>query len=70
MNLKGVRLETTLETFLNEHKEIIIKKSPSGKIEFLVFLEDVQITFLYISSGQLLTLEYIYNGNIVHYECK
>lgn len=68
MNLKGIRLETTLETFLNEHKEIIIVESPSGKIEFLVFTEDVQITFLYISSGQLLILEYIYNGNIVHYE--
>lgn len=70
MALKGIRIGKDLDSFLNEHPEItvfrengkVIGVSPTNPEE-----DDISITSLYIFSGTLLELNYIYKDKYIHY---
>ena len=69
MALKGILIGKDLDSFLNEHPEITVTRdgekvlgvSPTNPED------DITITSLYISSGILLELNYIYKDEYIHY---
>ncbi len=69
MALKGILIGKDLDSFLNEHPEITLTRdgekvlgvSPTNPED------DITITSLYISSGILLELNYIYKDEYIHY---
>ena len=69
MALKGIMIEKDLDSFLNEHPEItatrdgekVLGVSPTNPED------DITITSLYIFSGILLELNYIYKDKYFHY---
>lgn len=69
MALKGIMIGKDLDSFLNEHPEITVTRdgekvlgvSPTNPED------DISITSLYIFSGILLELNYIYKDEYIHY---
>ena len=66
--LKPIRIGLDLDSFLNEHEEISLVRE-NGNIVGVSTKpeEDIIITFMYINSGELLELSYIYNDKYVHF---
>lgn len=68
--LKAIKLEDSLDSFLNEHPEIKISFSSNGKMRQIQIPEDAIIVSLVIADNTLLDLEYIYNNKLCRFSKK
>lgn len=63
---KAIKIGKDLDSFLNEHPEIKIRKK-NDKIIGIQIPIDADIVVLAIENSKLITLEYIYKEQLHHY---
>lgn len=65
--IKAIRIGYDLDSFLNEHPEIRVIKA-GEKITHIIIPEEVNINYLVISHGTIISFSYSYNGETFRYE--
>lgn len=62
---KAIRIETDWESFLNEHPEITVLKSDTGKIINVFFPKGSTNTTLLLFDGKVICLEYCLGNHYI-----